>query len=317
MVGSCSIANGGCSDCKLCLAAVQPLTKQAPQDSAAISTWVKSCTAQLNTSVACAAVGTSFGTDVNKYRRAGQLCQALQRCTQSLAASADCTLPGIPLGADGTSNSQARLDFCSAEGVTGGGVIPGVSPTKTLPSGKCQNDMQCGSANLQCDTSNTTAFCYCEGGSDLCLSVGSCVRTSCAICNDCLDSANTLTAATRFLQDNTTVVSAFDKWCSTPSQQGWAPASKCSEIMSLITANMNVAKRAGLLCQTLGACNPSTLPATCRLSSQNSTTVVGKGGQLVRALMLSRLVTRLTGCTGTVVSSGFREEVVGSFARAC
>jgi hypothetical protein len=292
MVGSCSIANGGCSDCKLCLAAVQPLTKQAPQDSAAISTWAKSCTAQLNTSVACAAVGTSFGTDVNKYRRAGQLCQALQRCTQSLAAGADCTLPGIPLGAGGTSSAQARLDFCSAEGVTGGSVIPGVSPTKTLPSGKCQNDMQCGSANLRCDTSNTTAFCYCEGGSDLCLSVGNCVRTSCAICNDCLDSANKLTEATRFLQDNTTVVAAFDNWCSTRSLQPWASL-KCSGIRSLVTTNMNVAKRAGLLCQKLGACNPSTLPATCRLASRNSTTVLVKGGQLVRALVLSLLVARV------------------------
>ena len=293
-VGSCSIAGGGCSDCKQCLAAVQPFIKQALQDSTAVNTWVQSCTtAQLGTSGVCAAVGTSFGTDINKYRRAGQLCQALQRCSQSLAASAACTLPGITLGTGGTSSTQARLDFCSAEGVTGGSVIPGISSTKTLPSGKCQNDVQCGSASLRCDTSNTTAFCYCEGGSDLCLlSVGNCVRTSCAICNDCLDSANKLTEATKFLQDNATVVGKFDNWCSTPSLQPWAP-SKCSGIRSLITANMNVAKRAGLLCQNLDACNPSTLPATCRLASRNSTTVLVKGGQLVRALVLSLLVARV------------------------
>lgn len=284
-LGTCSISQGGCSDCQLCLQTVQPFVRQVLANAGAVSNWATWCKASNATISAqvCDAIRDAFGTDVNKYRRAGQLCQALQRCSQALATDPPCTLPSIPVGAS-TSSSDARLDFCSAEGVTGGSVIPGISATKVVPTGKCQNDMQCSSTNLRCDTSNTTRFCYCEGGSDLCLSVGDCQRTPCAVCNDCLDSVNRLTEGTRFLQDGTAVVSAFDKWCSTPSLQTWASASKCTEIRTLISNNMNVGKRAGLLCQSLGACNTATLPATCKLASRTasaSITVVVKGGQLV------------------------------------
>jgi hypothetical protein len=288
-LGTCDTSSGGCSDCKLCLQTVQPFVNSVLAGGSAISnwaTWCKSSNATLSPAV-CDRIQEAFASNVNRFRRAGQLCQALQRCSQTLAANTECTLPDISLGSGGKSGPNARLDFCSAEGVTGGQPVPGVSGTKVLPGGKCQNDMQCGSTDLRCDMSNSTAFCYCEGGSDLCLSVGDCKRTPCAVCNDCLDSANRLTEATRFLQDSATVVVAFDKWCSTPSLQAWAPAAKCAYFGGRIGANMNVAKRAGLMCQDLGACNPATLPATCKLASRAAlmgTTVAIKGGQLVRLL---------------------------------
>lgn len=293
-LGTCAISQGGCSDCKLCLQTVQPFVSLVVADATRASTWASWCKANKATSSpdVCDRIQVAFGSSVNRFQRAGQLCQALQRCSQALAADTTCTLPDIPLGSGGKSGNNTRLDFCSAEGVTGGRAIPGISATKVLPVGKCQNDMQCGSLDLRCDTSSSTSFCYCEGGSDLCLSVGDCRRTPCAVCNDCLDPANRLTEATRFMQDNATVLTALDRWCSTPSLQAWAPAATCTEIRARISTSINVAKRAGLLCQDLGACNPATLPATCKLASHiasGSTTVAIKGGQLVRRFALCKI----------------------------
>lgn len=80
-------------------------------------------------------------------------------------------------------------------------------------------------------------------------------------CNDCLDSANKLTEATRFLQDSAPMVNALDNWCSTPALQAWAPAPKCAAISSRISANINVGK--GLDgCATVWA--PVTLPHCLR-----------------------------------------------------
>lgn len=193
LLGACSISQGGCSDCRLCLLDVQPFVQQViagTRQSSTWSTWCKASNATgpaasaANAARVCDAVQATFGTDTNSFRRAGKLCTTLQRCSQALAADTTCTLSNIPLVmGSGASLNNTRLDFCTAEGVTGGNTIPGVSPTKALPAGKCQNDMQCGSADLRCDMGNTTSFCYCgEGGSDLCLAVGDCRKTQCARC---------------------------------------------------------------------------------------------------------------------------------------
>jgi len=286
LLGACAIQGGGCEDCKLCLAAVQPFVKQVLQNATKATTWTDFCSrAALSTSTGCAAVSTSFGSTTNKYLRAGLLCGALQRCTQKLAADSTCALAGLPLLSNGTSGTQARLESCMAEGVTGGAVLPGISPNKTLASGACQNDMQCGSPDLMCDMTSTSSFCYCEGGTDFCLSVGSCKRTPCAVCNDCLDAANRLTEATKFVTNTPSVADSFTKWCG---GQSWSDSARCASVNSTImSAGMNVGKRAGLLCQSLGACNTQTLPATCKLASRKAGTgagaaVVIKGGQLVR-----------------------------------
>jgi hypothetical protein len=281
-VGTCTIASGGCSDCKLCITDVQPFVKRVVASASAVSTWADFCTTALGKPAdTCSAIASSFNGDVNKFRRAGQLCAALLRCSKGFVAS--CSLQGVQLLSNSAAGAEARLDWCTAEGVTGGSIVPGVSATAALPSGRCQNDMQCGSADLQCDMSSTSRFCYCEDGTDFCMSVGQCQRTPCAVCNDCLDSANKLVDATRFMQDPAAVASAVSTWCSS-SKAALAPSPNCSLVAAGIsTGALNTGKRAGLLCQRMGMCDTATLPVTCKLASLKaaiaSSTI--KGGHLV------------------------------------
>jgi hypothetical protein len=292
LLGSCTIASGGCQDCKLCLAAVQPFVRDVLQDNGKAATWGTFCTTnKLGTTASCAGVGTSFGSDVNRFRRAGLLCGALQRCTPNTAADPTCVPTGIVLVSGTTTGTDARFDSCMVEGVAGGRVLPGISPTKTLPAGSCQNDLQCGNPDLRCDTSNTTSFCYCEGGTDFCLSVGACKRTPCAVCNDCLDAANRLTESIKFVTTAPAVADAVTAWCG---RQVGADAAKCASVNASILApgGMNSGKRAGLLCQRLGACDTTTLPATCKLTSRRAVEgalVVAKSGVMVSLGGRSRL----------------------------
>lgn len=181
----------------------------------------------------------------------------------------------------------------TAEGVSCGDcgecgtILPGVSATKELPAGVCHTDTQCGSGiDQQCDTSNTTSFCFCEGGRDTCLPTGRCRRTACAVCNDCLDAANKYIDTAKFISTPAGVANVFEQWCDT---QDWAEATQCNAIKADITTQgINVAKRAGLICQRLGQCVAYNLPATCRLTSRK-VAVTGrvmlsvKGGSLVSA----------------------------------
>lgn len=276
MMGTCTIKAGGCSDCKACLASVQLFVAQVLADASKASTWPAFCTNKTGSDLAsCQAVSTlGNSTGVNMFRRAGLLCSALQRCSPSIAAN--CSLGGVKLLSDSRAAANAIFDSCAAEGVSGGKVLPGVSASKTMPSGACQNDQQCGSSNMQCDTSTTTNFCYCVGGVDLCTAVGLCKRTPCAVCNDCLAATNQLVDATRFTTASSDVTAAFTQWCSS---QSWTNGG-CKSLAATVSSNQNAGKRAGLLCQLLGACSAATLPATCALSVRKSAAIV-RTGQLV------------------------------------
>jgi hypothetical protein len=80
------------------------------------------------------------------------------------------------------------------EGVAGGQRLPGVSASKALPTGACENDQQCGSDGRQlCDASSTTIHCSCQDGMDFCTTAGQCRLTPAAVCSDCLAAAVPLT----------------------------------------------------------------------------------------------------------------------------
>jgi hypothetical protein len=142
----------------------------------------------------------------------------------------------------------------------------------------------------QCNTSNTTSFCFCEGGVDMCSPVGLCRRTACAVCNDCLDAANKYIDTSKYISTPAAVVDVFEQFCASLD---WAAPARCAAIKEAITSEgINVGKRAGLICQRLGQCDPSKLPATCRLSSRK-TAVAGRamlsvtGGTLVSAVCVA------------------------------
>jgi len=95
-----------------------------------------------------------------------------------------------------------------------------------------------------------------------------------------LAAGSRLVEATRFMTTASGVTEAFGRWCSS---QAWTQSSQCNSLSAEIASSINMGKRSRLICQRLGACNTTNLPATCKLSSRKAGATVVKGGQLVSA----------------------------------
>lgn len=270
---------------------MQPFVRQVLANASAATSWSSFCAASnISSPAACAAVSSSFATGTaNSFARASLLCSALQRCVPTANCSRQ--LAGLKfLNGSTIQAGSADLDACTAEGVAGGRLLPGVSGSPVLPAGACQNDAQCTSGGAGggppspstqqfCDASSPSTFCYCQGGTDYCSTLGRCRPTPCAVCSTCLAAASTLTDATRFMAAAHDVASTFSKWCSSANIAAWAPAGACTSSRAAIMLAANTGKRASLLCQRLGACDAATLPATCELSVRKPTAL--RSGRLV------------------------------------
>lgn len=118
VLGTCAVAGSGCDGCKKCLSVVQPFVKQVLADGSKYTTWMAVCTEQKFISPAqCAAVATKFGSDVNKYRRAGVICTELMFCKASLASDRTCVLDDLELISGKPAGSSARFDTCTGTGL--------------------------------------------------------------------------------------------------------------------------------------------------------------------------------------------------------
>jgi hypothetical protein len=98
-----------------CLAEVQPFVRQVLQDPTQYTTWPSVCAKMNNSSPTCGALTTRFGSDVNKYRRAGVLCSAMMLCSPKLASDPTCTFEDVQLLTGKQAGSSARLDLCPGQ----------------------------------------------------------------------------------------------------------------------------------------------------------------------------------------------------------
>lgn len=95
-----------------CLAEVQPFVKRVLDDATQYTTWPSFCTKMNNSSPTCGALATRFGSDVNKYRRAGVLCSAMMLCSPTLPSDPTCTFEDVQLLTGQPAGSSARFDQC-------------------------------------------------------------------------------------------------------------------------------------------------------------------------------------------------------------
>lgn len=111
-------------------------------------------------------------------KRAARLCASLGLCdAEAMAASPTCNMWALrllpPVGDQGTNITSSTLDKCTAEGLPGGMVLPGVASTDALPSNTCDTDKDCSEGTI-CNRADTMLrpLCSCFGGNDVCRLIG-------------------------------------------------------------------------------------------------------------------------------------------------
>jgi hypothetical protein len=154
------------------------------------------------------------------------------------------------------------------EGIVGGAAVAGVAAAFAIPanSGKCFSNSDCSTANgMMCSlTTNSSSVCICQDGRDVCQAMGTCVKTPCRTCNDCLREWSQFAVVQRSQTDAAPVVAAFQAACAASGR----PVAVCNAVVPLINSSLvgNFGKRSASLCKALGECDPATYGASCALS---------------------------------------------------
>ncbi|KAF6254423.1 hypothetical protein COO60DRAFT_1665172 [Scenedesmus sp. NREL 46B-D3] len=310
---TCSVASGietcrnigGCADtpcksCRLCLQHFQsfvnapPFTATTGPDEVAAA-FSKACAATNKYSApACesARVGIANSFRGNAGRRAGSICRLLGDCNPARLSTdcsalqqcsnlqSDCRLKAEAIGVDTSS-----LDLCSVEGVDGGTALKDVVTVAGVPAGRCLTDADC-SADMQCNTGNTTRVLRCSAGLDTAMSYGLCVAkppppalvTPCERCSSCITAIKSVVDAANASSSQSagSLAAGFSAWCSA---QNTYPLTSCRAVQTSISDsfNGNLARRAGALCTRLGECSSSVAAdSACRIVTGGNATLTGQ-----------------------------------------
>ncbi|KAF8072463.1 olpB [Scenedesmus sp. PABB004] len=274
--GKC--APTACGTCASCVAAVGPFV--AAQGAAATPSAVGDawrawafCTNVLRRNASrcaetAAAVVASYGGNLG--RRAGALCSALGDCVSDMA---NCSISTRLIATNATATGAVSL--CSQEGIAAGAALPGVAGSdgraRLLAAGGCQVSADCNATHLMCSVAaGPRQLCTCSPftGLDECSAWGSCVRTPCKVCQDCLDGVRPFISRSLFETDAVKVAASFGAYCRAA---GLAANASCDAVASSIAASGNTGKRAGKLCQGLGLCDAAAVgggaAAPCSLAA--------------------------------------------------
>ena len=165
-----------------------------------------------------------------------------------------------------------RLDLCTAQGVSGGSAVPGISPTGNLPAGACRTTSDCGSSTLMCsmDTLVTQRHCTCSSGRDSCEMVGRCVETPCKRCSDCVSQLQSFVTSQPTNTTAAAIGDAFYSACASYPLNRPAPICSVVRTFILFSKRGNLGRRAGALCGMLDACGAAVGPE-CAITSGDST----------------------------------------------
>jgi hypothetical protein len=258
-----------CTNCRNCLAAMRPFT----------TVWGSKTSATTGVEVAaafrthCATIGAPLAMcsemalriegsyHGNLGKRAGLLCQVMERCN-STTLPANCTLvPSIVLNA--TVNTTAALPVhystCSVNGTTFSsgvaGIVAAANQSQLIaaaPNNTCFNDTGCNAtAGLTCSFAAGNKLCFCDStGQDVCTNIGVCKGATPATCQSCLTSMNTFVRQQVNAKDPAAISAAFNIHCNSISG---AVAADCTAAATAIRASPygNIGKRAANLCSRI------------------------------------------------------------------
>ena len=179
-----------CSDClvSMCTFVNQVAAEgNATKVAAEFVSYCKSSSAERAAAAACDRVQLQVAGSYrgNLAKRPAAVCRALDECSSSLLTDATCTVASPSRTSPAVSASS--LDTCTADGITGGPVVSGVSVALVPPNGACSSSADCNATiGERCSSSGTALLCTCKDAVDQCIPLGTCILTQCGECRTCM-----------------------------------------------------------------------------------------------------------------------------------
>lgn len=262
-LGTCRATD--CASCGQCVAATKPFAQQqalVTNASAIAQAWTPFCATTGRSNNACAVVAPQIAASFagNLGKRAAALCNQLQECAADMGAN--CSITSSTLGVN--TPLKGPIDLCSAEGVTNGTVVMGIAPVVQIPIGHCVATADCGSPDLMCSMASTSQMCTCSNGLDTCTNLGSCVKTPCKTCKDCVTSLQPFVTHEYSNPDQVSVSNAFLNFCVGSSRD----SALCAKVATAVNTSQygNLGKRAAGLCAQLNECTAETNTPSCQVT---------------------------------------------------
>lgn len=244
-IGSCVMQP--CKSCEWCVQAMQLFPDLVKDESRAESVAEKFktfCTGTGRSPVVCDATAAAVAASVagNMGRGVGALCRSLAECPAQVSACQVAAAAG----------QQAKaLDYCSIKGVAGETLEAVASGTK--PPNSCQADGDCSTSGSFCSMATQTRVCSCTNDTGVvgCEMFGTCEKTPCKVCSDCVVDLQGHVSST--LGDHgTAVAGAFQTTCVDKGNAASMCAASAAYIQSSNRGNLG--RRAGAICSMLGKC---------------------------------------------------------------
>lgn len=209
--------------------------------------WKTFCNKTLNRpGTLCGSVATSIAASYagGMGRRAGALCLALGDCVADMGNN--CSISTTLLATNKT--TSGAISLCTAEGIQAGAALPGVgldkdrtaSHAKLVAAGRCLTTQDCNDPNLMCSSTSTpqTQLCLCTAatGLDDCTTYGTCVRTPCKVCSDCLSLISTgFISQQLYATDSFKVANSFYSFCTAT---GLASGTLCMSVAGSVNGSI-------------------------------------------------------------------------------
>jgi hypothetical protein len=234
-----------CKACEVCVQAMQlfpDIVKDETRADTVADKFRSFCAGTGRSPVVCEATAAAVAASAagNLGRRVGAMCRSLAECP---AQASPCNVT-ITAG-----QSSKPLDYCTIKGVAGEtleGVASGARPT-----GSCRTAVECDGAGFLCTMATQTRVCsYANSTGDVsCNMFGSCEKTPCKVCSDCVSGLQDYVNST-LDANSTTVAATFQTTCA---DKGNTPLMCAASAMFIQSSNRgNLGRCAGALCSMLG-----------------------------------------------------------------
>lgn len=248
-IGSCVMQP--CKACEVCVQAMQlfpDIVKDESRADTVADRFRSFCAGTGRSPIVCEATAASIAASVsgNLGRRVGALCQSLAECP-ALASACDSNRVAPVAG-----QTAKPLDYCSIKGVAGE-PLEGVA-SSVRPQGSCKTTADCSGDGFSCSTVAQTRVCTCSNstGAVACEMFGSCEKTPCKVCSDCVAALQGYVSSTADSNSSAEIGTAFQATCT---DKGNAPLMCAASAMFIQSSNRgNLGRRAGALCSMLGEC---------------------------------------------------------------
>jgi hypothetical protein len=145
--------------------------------------------------------------------------------------------------------ASGSISLCSAEGIVPGSAVAGIGSAASrgllLADGKCLSTADCNATGaLMCSLSSSPRqLCLCNAatGADECTTYGTCVRTPCKVCSDCLTSLGREYISRQLYEtDAAKIAAGFHSYCTSNSL---GTSAVCTELAAAINVSTPTGNR--------------------------------------------------------------------------